>query len=124
MLQGWLTDYYQQGSEGQVKWAFMGAAHADAKGWDEAGIVLLETESTLTLFNPDKTVLWAGRIEKVVGEAGQVFDRQGELASLSAVFNRPDREPYSVWMPKGIAAQNWLEWCYRKPPLEAVLERP
>lgn len=122
-LSGWLTNYFAQGSEGRVDWAFMDASYSDANGWDETGITLLDEGHLLTLFNSDGTTLWAGTIDKVQTEAGEVFDRHGNRDALKAVFNDRDREPYSSWMPKGVAAQDWLKWCYQEPPLRALLER-
>ena len=124
-LSGWLTDYYSQGSEGGVNWAFMDAAYAypDGKAWNEAGIVLLEEGDILTLFNPDDSVLWASVIEKLRGSVYEAFDNKGELALLKLIYNDPEREPYSSWMQKGVAIDDWLNWCRQKPPLRATLER-
>ncbi len=64
---GWLTDYFAQGMEGQVEWAFMDEAFADARGWDEGGILTLNEGDMLTVFSSNGATLWAGRIERVYG---------------------------------------------------------
>lgn len=120
---GWLTDYFAQGMEGQVEWAFMDEAFADARGWDEGGILTLNEGDMLTVFGPNGATLWAGRIERVQGQANEVFDAHGDLVPLSLIFNDSKRMPYSTWLPSGISAQDWLMWCCKRPPLRARLER-
>jgi hypothetical protein len=99
ILEGELEAYWEQGWEGRVEYSLyvQGAA----------GPLFLESGQHLSIFSPDGSILWEGKLEFV--------SRKNEQHNL----------PLEIWSDikqKGLDYSQWMEWFTHQPPLRAKLE--
>ena len=107
-LHGWISDYNEQGMEGDYLLVFQDEAHVAGDQWDRAGMMELRPGDALTILDPGGGVRWSG----TVGAR-----RTGVLLAL---FGRQ----WPHWSPRDVPFETWVGWFRERPPLRATLRRP
>ena len=97
---GKLEAYWEQGWEGRIDFAFQPD--------DSPHPIFLQNGHRLTILDADGETLWSGRIQ-FVARGGR------ENHNLDAGIWAYEKQ-------KGVTYAQWMDWFWRKPPLEAILE--
>lgn len=105
-MRGWLCEYWEQGWEGARWWVFQPVGTE----WDLDRMILLSDceGARLTVYSPDGSVLWSGKLQMVTREGFLGLRRVSDWDG--------------GWYPKGVTLEQWRNWCQHNPPLAAELE--
>lgn len=109
-LRGWISEFTQQGMEGEVWRIFQDEAFTDSNthGWQFEGMHQLADGDTLTILDASDRILWQGILRTQTRWLGLA-------AGLSPVH--PD------WHPTDVSVETWSGWFRCQPPLRAILVR-
>lgn len=109
-LRGHITDYYEQGMEGDFWLCFQDEAPNDTVGL--AGLRILSGGDQLTIFNPEHAVIWSGTIgEKRNSMVGECWFQLKQRVR----FSRGNR----TWYPEDFSRAEWIELFRERPCLKA-----
>ena len=97
---GKLEAYWEQGWEGRIDFAFQPD--------DSPHPIFLQNGHRLTILEADGATLWSGRIQ---------FVARGWRDN-----HKLDADIWSYEKQKGVTYAQWMDWFWRKPPLQATLE--
>lgn len=106
---GWISDFWEQGMEGERWHVFQDIAFAQdrAHGWRREGMYLLQTGDRLTILADDGHLLW-----------------QGTLAARRLRWFGRKVSPYEPeWHPVDVSMAVWLGWFRQRPVSRARLAR-
>lgn len=106
---GWVSDFWEQGMEGERWHLFQDAAHAQGReqGWRREGMLLLQSGDELTIFADDGSLRWQGVL----------------LARRLRWFGRKVSPHESAWHPHDVTVELWQGWFRQQPALIATLVR-
>ncbi|MEZ5426162.1 MAG: hypothetical protein R2747_07855 [Pyrinomonadaceae bacterium] len=107
ILKGWISEYWEQGMEGTFFRVFQdeNLARDRFSGWRPEGMHILSEGDLLTIFSPEKEVLWTGLIEP----------RRCGFLKLKKLH-----PANSDWTPENVSPEDWEGWFRFSPPLEAT----
>ena len=110
MSEGWISEFWEQGMEGEFFRIFQDRAFADGRdsGWHPDGMHVLSVGDALTIYGEDRRILWAGVIRA---------RRCGFLNLRKLYPSNPD------WCPEDVSLTDWNDWFRQNPPLEAVFRK-
>jgi hypothetical protein len=109
LLNGWITDFSEQGMEGEAWRIFQDAAHATSRiaGWRMEGMICLAPGQHLTIYDDAGAALYAGVLR----------------AHRMHWWSRRQLLPVDTrWAPRGILMPVWEGWFRAHPPLAAQLQ--
>ncbi len=107
-LRGWISEFTEQGMEGEVWRIFQDEAFSDSNshGWRFEGMHQLANGDALTILDAGDRILWQGILRAQSRWLGFA-------AGLSPVH--PD------WHPSDVSLETWCGWFRSQPPLRAIL---
>lgn len=110
ILEGWISDYWEQGMERQPDRIFQDKRFCGSRteNWNRKGMFLLEPGDKLTIFDEQDEILWSGILEK----------RRNGCLGLTT-FYPSDYE----WFPKDVEFETWESWFKHQPPLKATFSK-
>ena len=112
---GYISDYNEQGMEGDFHVTFQDAACINGDGrFDREGWFILSDGDRLTIHRPDGTVLWRGGI----GAPPQTAS--GWLQHWARQWIHGRRR----WAPEGVSDDMWISWFRARPCHRATFSRP
>jgi hypothetical protein len=101
VLQGWVSEFWEQGMEEAPWLIFQDHRYTNGESWDRAGMHRLAPGGTLTIFADGRSsVLWSGVL------------RQRRLGLLGVLG------PRSL-TPNEVNEATWVSWFRRSPSLQA-----
>jgi hypothetical protein len=107
-LRGWISEFTEQGMEGEVWRIFQDEAFSDSSthGWRYEGLRQLADGDTLTILDAGDRILWRG-----------ILRAQTRWLGLAASLSPVDAE----WHPSDVSLDTWSGWFRSQPPLRAIL---
>lgn len=108
-LRGWISEFSEQGMEGEVWRIFQDEAHSDSDshGWRFEGMHRLADGDELTILNAEGSTVWQGLLQNQTRWFG---------------FAKSTTPVEPEWHPVDVPLQIWKGWFQARPPMRAILK--
>lgn len=111
-MRGYITDFNEQGMEGEYWLCFQDEAFINGDNWDRAGMHRLSNGSHLTIFSPAGAVCWSG----IIGQR-RTTQIDEWIYKLRQWFKYG--RGYDLWHPENMTRKEWERLFRERPHLEA-----